>query len=148
MKKTVHLKRPILLLIIALLFVVADYYKKSDSDLQTLTADNARIEQAYINKQDSIQVSGTGTVVKILPDDLEGSRHQKFILKISKDVTILIAHNIDLAKKIEHLKQGDQISFRGEYEYNNRGGVVHWTHHDPGGRHEDGWLKHNGTTYE
>jgi len=93
-------------------------------------------------------VSGHGTVVKLLPDDLKGSRHQKFILKISQDLTILIAHNIDLAPKIETLKKGDQISFAGEYEYNNRGGVVHWTHHDSGKRHQDGWLKHNGKTYK
>jgi hypothetical protein len=39
------------------------------------------------------------------------------------------------------------LSF-GEYEYSNQGGVIHWTHHDPSRRHEDGWLKHDGKTYQ
>jgi hypothetical protein len=32
--------------------------------------------------------------------------------------------------------------------WNEKGGVVHWTHRDPGGRHMAGWLAHNGKTYQ
>ncbi|MEK5794260.1 DUF3465 domain-containing protein, partial [Acinetobacter nosocomialis] len=49
---------------------------------------------------------------------------------------------------IEHLKKGDTVEFNGEYEYNPKGGVIHWTHRDPRGTHENGWLKHNGQTYQ
>jgi hypothetical protein len=148
MKNKFNPKRAILLLIIALLFVVADNYQKRNSTTPSSTTDNTSVEQAFLNKQESVQVSGNGTVVKLLPDDLKGARHQKFILKISKNLTILIAHNIDLAPKIKTLKKGDLVLFTGEYEYNNRGGLVHWTHHDPGKRHPEGWLKHNGKTYK
>jgi hypothetical protein len=106
------------------------------------------IQNAYNNRQSDIQVQGEGTVVKILSDDLDGSRHQRFILKSSTGKSLLIAHNIDLAPRIEKIRIGDTVEFYGEYEWNSKGGVIHWTHHDPGGRHVGGWLKHNGRTYE
>ncbi|TKB05742.1 DUF3465 domain-containing protein [Desulforhopalus sp. IMCC35007] len=148
MKIHSKLTRTVLLCLVALVVVVADYYKNNDSELQPGRDESSQIEQAFLNKQQSVQVTGSGTVVKLLPDDLDGSRHQKFIVKISENFTILIAHNIDLAPKITDLHQGDQIGFSGEYEFNNRGGVVHWTHHDPARQHPDGWLEHNGTMYK
>lgn len=109
---------------------------------------NPIIDKAYANKQSNIQVQGIGKVIKILQDDTKGSKHQRFILKLSSNSTILIAHNIDLAPRIENLKIDDSIEFYGEYEWNKQGGVIHWTHHDPRGKHKDGWLKHNGKIYQ
>ena len=109
---------------------------------------NKEIEDAYQNQLSGIQVSGSGVVIRTLRDDNEGRRHQRFILRLSSGQRLLIAHNIDLAPKIDKLQKGDIVEFYGEYEWNSKGGVVHWTHHDPGGRHVDGWLKHNGRQYE
>jgi len=109
---------------------------------------NQVITDAYQNRLSDIQVSGSGKVSRILRDDNEGSRHQRFILRLSSGQTLLIAHNIDLAPKINTLQKGDVVQFYGEYEWNSKGGVVHWTHHDPGGRHVGGWLKHDGRRYE
>jgi hypothetical protein len=108
----------------------------------------ASIKSAYENHQSDVQVKGSGIVVRILSDDNKGSHHQKFILKLSSGQTILIAHNIDLAPRINSISRGDQVQFHGEYEWNKKGGVVHWTHHDPKGHHTGGWLKHNGSTYQ
>jgi hypothetical protein len=83
-----------------------------------------------------------------LSDDLDGSRHQRFILKLASGQTVLISHNMDLAPRIDSLRKGDMVEFYGEYEWNPKGGVVHWTHHDPNGRHVAGWLKHRGKTYQ
>ena len=94
------------------------------------------------------QVRGSGRVIRILPDDNEGSRHQRFIIELSTGRTLLIAHNIDLAPRVASLQKGDMISFNGEYEWNDRGGVIHWTHHDPRGDHEAGWIRHNGRGYQ
>jgi len=106
------------------------------------------VERAYSAKRSDVQVQGSGVVIKSLRDDNEGHRHQKFILRLASGNTILVAHNIDLAPKITSLKKGDTVMFYGEYEYDSRGGVVHWTHHDPQRRHTNGWLKHNGKTYQ
>jgi hypothetical protein len=94
-----------------------------------------------------VQVTGQGMVTRILPDDLEGSRHQKFILTLDSGQTLLVAHNIDVAPRLEGLKEGQQVSFYGEYVYSEQGGTIHWTHHDPAGKHEAGWLEWNGRTY-
>lgn len=94
------------------------------------------------------QVRGTGTVSRLLPDDNDGSRHQRFILQLSSGQTLLIAHNIDLAPRVSSLREGDTVSFYGEYEPNDQGGVIHWTHHDPRGSHPGGWIEHKGRRYE
>jgi hypothetical protein len=108
----------------------------------------AIIANAFSNHQSNLQVSGQGVVIKLLPDDNSGSRHQKFIIKLSSDQTLLIAHNIDLAHRISSLREGDSVQFYGEYEWNEKGGILHWTHRDPNGSHVDGWLEHQGQRYQ
>ncbi|ELP2648381.1 DUF3465 domain-containing protein [Vibrio cholerae] len=114
----------------------------------SLYANDAVLQQAYQSQQSDLQVQGFGQLVKVLPDDNDGSRHQKFILKLNSGQTVLVAHNIDLAPRIPNLKVGDIVEFYGEYEWNKKGGVLHWTHKDPQNRHAHGWLKHNGQVYE
>ncbi|MEQ6916773.1 DUF3465 domain-containing protein [Halomonas aquatica] len=109
---------------------------------------DSTIQEAYENRQSNLQVQGSGVVEKVLPDDLEGSRHQRFILRMESGQTLLVAHNIDLAPRIAGLKAGDNVEFYGEYEWNSKGGIIHWTHHDPDNRHVGGWLKRNGKTYQ
>ena len=106
------------------------------------------LNEAYKNHQSNVQVQGSGIVIHILNDDNKGSRHQKFILKLSSGITILIAHNIDLAPRINLISKGDTVQFYGEYEWNKKRGVVHWTHKDPNGYHVGGWLKHKGKIYQ
>ena len=111
-------------------------------------ANDQQLKQAYQNHQSDLQIQGSGTVSRVLPDDNIGSRHQKFILRLDSRQTLVVAHNIDLAPRIPNLKVGDVVQFYGEYEWNDKGGVIHWTHRDPGNRHAHGWLKHQGKIYE
>lgn len=113
-----------------------------------LSISDIALEKAFKNKQSNIQVGGSGEVINILPDDTQGNRHQKFIVELNSGQTLLIAHNIDIAPRIKNLNLGDHINFYGEYEWNSKGGVVHWTHHDPSDRHESGWLNHGGKLYQ
>ncbi|GAA67859.1 hypothetical protein P20429_1978 [Pseudoalteromonas sp. BSi20429] len=79
------------------------------------------LNEAYKNHQSNVQVQDSGIVIRILNDDNQGSRHQKFILKLSTGITILIAHNIDLAPRINLISKGDTVQFYGEYEWNKKG---------------------------
>jgi Protein of unknown function (DUF3465) len=107
----------------------------------------SRSKHRYTRKHDSTMITDGGVVIKIYPDDNEGDRHQRFVINLNCDQTILIVHNIDLVERIPVLVY-DYIEFCGEYEYNERGGLVHWTHHDPTGQHEPGWIRHAGAFYQ
>ena len=110
--------------------------------------DDSPIGRAFNSGTSGVQVEDEGVVTRILADDLSGSRHQRFILRLVSGQTVLIAHNIDVAPRVAGLQEGDRVRFYGVYEWNEKGGAVHWTHHDPGGKHVAGWLKHNGRTYQ
>lgn len=104
--------------------------------------------RAFKNKTSNVQIEGEGTVNRILTDDLDGTRHQRFILRLASGQTLLVAHNIDVAPRVAGLQIGDNVRFYGEYVWNDKGGIIHWTHHDPRGRHPGGWIKHNGQIYQ
>lgn len=116
----------------------------NQADNQQQTID--KIRAAAKNTHSQFWVTVQGRVIKLLKDDRKGSQHQKFLIRIAPDVTLLISHNIDLAKRVP-IKQGDPISLRGRYEWNNRGGLIHWTHHDPKGKKQGGWIQVNGKRY-
>ena len=118
-----------------------------DTGASTGRARDAALAKAFDDRATDLEVEGAGTVVRLLADDREGSRHQRFILRVASGQTLLVAHNIDVAPRLEGLKAGDAVSFRGVYEWNAEGGTVHWTHHDPDGQHALGWLRYDGTTY-
>ncbi len=119
-----------------------------DQKENRVTTGNGDIKTAFQNRTSDIQVSGSGKVSRVLSDDNEGSRHQRFILQLSSNLSVLIAHNIDLAPRVRALQKGDRVEFYGEYEWNSQGGVIHWTHRDKAHRHLDGWLKHQGRKYD
>jgi hypothetical protein len=106
------------------------------------------IAEASRNRTSNVQVSGAGIVRRILPDDNEGNRHQRFILELPNGQTVLVSHNIDVAARVSSLDRGDTVEFFGEYEWNADGGVIHWTHHDPARRHVGGWLRYQGRTVQ
>lgn len=105
------------------------------------------VRALFDGRRSGVEVQGTGVVSRILPDDDQGSRHQKFLLMTPSGISILIAHNIDIAPRLDGLSVGDRVDFLGDYEWSDKGGTVHWTHHDPSGRHQNGWLTWNARTY-
>ena len=144
-------------LILIAFVLAAAYFVAAESGLvttqrtgvvDTVSGGDQIFTDAFANHRRNIQVQGSGIVTRVLADDNDGSRHQRFIIQLGSGQTLLIAHNIDLAGRIDSLKEGDRVSFNGEYEWNPQGGVIHRTHHDPAGRRLSGWVKHNGRTYQ
>ena len=110
--------------------------------------DDADFQRAIAQHAHDVPVRGGGVVVAILKDDNTGERHQRFIVRLPRGETILITHNIDIAPSIEDLRVGDSMEFAGEYVWSEKGGLVHWTHHDPFGRHRAGYLLVRGHQYQ
>ncbi|MDX2411001.1 MAG: DUF3465 domain-containing protein [Woeseiaceae bacterium] len=103
---------------------------------------------SFYNKGDTgTWIEGTGFVKRLISDDNEGSRHQRFILQLQNRETVLIAHNIDLARRVP-VGLGDRVFFRGMYEWNELGGLAHWTHDDPQGVEDGGWIRYRRKTYQ
>ena len=130
-------------------FAIFGYAASFHAPQQNSSSENQQsADELYQQQQSNQQLEITGTVIKLLTDDHVGNKHQRFIVQVEGGLTLLVAHNIDLADRIETLKEGDVVNVYGEYEWNERGGVIHWTHHDPKKRHVDGWIKHQGITYQ
>lgn len=119
-----------------------------DSTLEAQRTPDSEIQAAFDNNTSNLQVLVRGVVQKHLADDLEGDKHQKFILRLASGQTLLVAHNIDLAPRVPATSLGKTVYVYGEFEWNAQGGVVHWTHRDPGGSHAHGWIQFDGTRYE
>jgi hypothetical protein len=83
-----------------------------------------RIADAWSAHASHVTVMGSGTVTKLLSDDRSGARHQRFLMNVD-GLSILVAHNIDLARRVEPLRKGNVIDFRGEYIWNPKGGILH-----------------------
>ena len=146
---------PILVVIGLLVYQYYTQYQDASTEtagfhpvaVETAGTHTGVIEKAYAEQRSKVWVEVPGRVSRLLADDNDGSRHQRFILTLDSGHTVMVAHNIDLAKRIP-VQKNDSIKLKGRYEWNDRGGVVHWTHHDPENRRAGGWIEFNGTVYK
>jgi hypothetical protein len=94
-------------------------------------------------------VTADGVVVRTFTDRTSNTgTHEQFIIKLaSQDLTVEIEHNISIGKRVP-VAAGDHVIVHGEYIWNAEGGLIHFTHHDPQGTHENGYIVDNGTTYD
>jgi hypothetical protein len=142
---------PFVLLVLAVLGAAAhiahSWQGPADTRAASQNSGDTAIGKAYRKHISNIPVQGRGRVARVLPDDRRGESHQRFILRLASGQTLMIAHNIDIARRITHLHRGETVRFKGIYVWNDQGGIVHWTHHDPHGHHTAGWLKASGVTY-
>jgi len=154
------IRRIIFMLVAAALATGINYYNNNYSADNNSTIETSSAQFSASKQQQAIKkiraakndtnaqfwIGFNGKIIKKLKDDLSGSRHQKFLVSPAKGLTLLVAHNIDLASRVP-IDIGDTISLYGRYEWNNRGGVMHWTHQDPKGKKKGGWIRANGKIY-
>jgi hypothetical protein len=93
------------------------------------------------------EVTGKVRVYKLLREDDEGLKHERFLVMLSDGTTVLVAHSLDKAPPVP-VSPEDDIIIHGEYVWNQKGGVIHWTHHSDTPRHEGGWIDFKGKRYE
>ncbi len=109
---------------------------------------DASIETLWKNQTSDVQVLVQGKVQRLLSDDTDGSQHQRWIIELQSGHTLLIAHNIDLAPRVEGLTINSPIAIYGEYVWNAEGGLIHWTHRDPESKHIHGWIDYLNKLYQ
>ncbi|MBC7545741.1 MAG: DUF3465 domain-containing protein [Candidatus Sericytochromatia bacterium] len=92
------------------------------------------------------QLLVSGVVTEVLPADTDDRPHQLFIIKVAGKL-IKVAHNTGLAPSVP-LQVGSALEIKGEYLHTQPMPVLHWTHLDPGHKHEDGYILFNGRKYQ
>jgi len=100
----------------------------------------------YGKRDTGTWIQDSGIVLRLLHDERGDERHQRFIVRTGGGQTLLISHNLDVAARVP-LGLGDRVEFRGVFEHNDLGGLVHWTHRDPLGSGEDGFVRFRRQTY-
>jgi hypothetical protein len=111
--------------------------------------DNSAIVNDFHNHQSNVEVTADATVVRLLADSTSSTgTHERFIIRLSSgDLTIEVEHNVSIAARVP-VKEGDHVIVHGEYIWNSQGGLIHFTHHDPQGTHEGGYVQDGGATYD
>lgn len=100
----------------------------------------------FDQRHDAAWIAASGVVVRLIPDARDDrARHQRFVVRVRGGQTVLVAHNTELAGRVP-LSLGDRVRLRGLYEWNDLGGLVHWTHRDPMGG-DGGFLEHRRKRY-
>ncbi|RYZ84614.1 MAG: DUF3465 domain-containing protein [Proteobacteria bacterium] len=92
-------------------------------------------------------VEGGGMVVtELLPDDNNGLKHQKWMVRLSNGAQMQAVYNSDMCPRVP-IKVGDIVSMGGQFIYSNEGPMLHWLHYDPRRERPDGYVEINGTSY-
>jgi len=114
------------------------------------TPNDAAVCDAFRAGRSHVEVVAEGKVTRVLgvaPG--RTSPHEGFLMNLGSacDTIVKVEANTDLTGRFP-LAPGDRVTVKGEYEFYPLGGVIHWTHRDPRGRHEGGYVETGGKTYQ
>jgi hypothetical protein len=111
-----------------------------------LSSDAALVSAVNGRRRLNFVQGGNMTVIKVLPDDNQGLKHQKWIVRLSNGSQLMGVYNSDMCERVP-LKAGDVIAMGGQFIWTNEGGLLHWLHHDPRNHRPDGFVQLNGKFY-
>ena len=114
-----------------------------------ISPDNAAVARDYAERRSTVEVTAQGVVTSVLADDSGPSGvHQRFIIRLAGSTqTVLVDNSVTIGQRAPVLP-GSDVLVHGEYVWNDQGGLIHFTHHDPAHTHEGGWIELSGVRYQ
>jgi hypothetical protein len=108
-------------------------------------AGNGAVYDAWRAQRSRVEVTADGSVARVLGiREGPSGTHEGFLLHLrgsaGRGLTVRVEDNVDITGRIP-LREGDDVIVKGEYVYDPRGGLIHYTHHDPRGRHPSGYVR-------
>lgn len=126
--------------------------KEVDADALTSASrptQQAVLERALRDKAQDQLLVVVGWVTGILPDvERDGVSYQRFEVRLVNRQHLLIEHDLHRSTRVEGIKAGSELLIRGRYFWNEQGGVLRYTHHDPEQKRPDGWIRFKHRNYE
>ncbi|MDX1460405.1 MAG: DUF3465 domain-containing protein [Xanthomonadales bacterium] len=115
-----------------------------DVGLQKSDAD--RVLNAYKQRRSNLIVEVEGRVLSELVQLKDDALYQRFRVELENNHPLEVWHNIDVSMPVP-VSANAWVRMRGEYDWTPQGGKLHWTHRDPEGRREGGWIEVGGDRY-
>ncbi|HEY0613696.1 MAG TPA: DUF3465 domain-containing protein [Candidatus Elarobacter sp.] len=72
--------------------------------------------------------------------------HEQFNVRRDDGSTFRVVDNVSVGPKVP-AQPGDRVTVEGELVHDHGKPLVHWTHHDPRGRHPGGFIALGGRLY-
>ncbi len=118
----------------------------------TDTSSNGAVYDAWRFHRSRVEVTANGAIARIFgAREGPSGTHLGFLLHLAGSeghgLTVRVEDNLDLTGPIP-LDEGEAAIVRGEYIYDSRGGLIHYTHRDPRGRHDAGYVQAGGRIYQ
>jgi|GEM_PF-384668 len=121
-----------------------------DRELRGGSFGDRELRGAILADRRPAEVTFSGTVTSnpfFFHSDRSGLTHEAFDVRTPSGLHTQIVENVDVGPRVP-VYRGESVTVRGEY-VRDAGSthIVHWTHHDPSGRHVDGFIEAGGRRY-
>lgn len=116
------------------------------ADIGSVQDDSALVEAVNSGRGVDYIEAANLVATQILPDDTDGSAHQKWKGRLSNGIEIMVVFNIDDYDRVP-IRKGDRFSVGGQFIQEGKRRVIHWLHEDPRHRRPDGYVYLNGNIY-